>query len=155
VVFERASIIAFHVTQALPHQALNVDPASNFFSGDNGVGFNYTLTERSVFRVFHAAISKGLRVLVYNGDTDPGVNMEAIQDISAAFALQYNLTETQSWRPWTVDGKQWTGGHVTEYDNGIFTFATVKGSGHMVPEFKPVASIVMLSCFLNGSHYPK
>ncbi len=136
-------------------QALNVDPSSNFFSGDNGVGFNYTLTERNVFRVFDAAIAKGLKVLVYNGDTDPGVNMEAIQDIAAAFAQQYNLAETQSWRPWTVDGKQWTGGHVTEYDHGAFSFVTVKGSGHMVPEFRPVAALVMLSCFLNGTDFPK
>ena len=71
---------ALFLTQTLT-QALNVDPASNFFSGDNGVGFNYTLTERSVFRVFEAAIAKGLKVLVYNGDTDPGVNMVVIQDI--------------------------------------------------------------------------
>jgi hypothetical protein len=80
---------------ALPQpltQALNVDPASNFFSGDNGVGFNYTLTERSVFRVFDAAIAKGFKVLVYNGDTDPGVNMVAIQDIAAAFAQEYATT---------------------------------------------------------------
>jgi hypothetical protein len=85
-----ASSCPAHLTRiAFRTQALNVDPSSNFFSGDNGVGFNYTLTERSVFRVFKAAIAKGLKVLVYNGDTDPGVNMEAIQDIAAAFAQQY------------------------------------------------------------------
>ena len=85
-----ASSCPAHLTRiAFCTQALNVDPSSNFFSGDNGVGFNYTLTERSVFRVFEAAIAKGLKVLVYNGDTDPGVNMEAIQDIAAAFAQQY------------------------------------------------------------------
>jgi hypothetical protein len=44
---------------------------------------------------------------------------------------------------------------VTEYDHGAYSFLTVKGSGHMVPEFRPVAALVMLSCFLNGSDYPK
>jgi len=43
-----------------------------------------------------------------------------------------NLTETEAWRPWTIDGEQYVGGFVTTYQTR-FQFATVRGSGHMVP----------------------
>ena len=42
-----------------------------------------------------------LRVLVYNGDTDPGLNSFYAQNWTAA--LGYD--EAEAWRPWTLDGK--------------------------------------------------
>ena len=42
------------------------------------------------------------------------------------------MTETEAWRPWTTDGKEYVGGFVTTYQKR-FHFATVRGSGHMVP----------------------
>ena len=41
------------------------------------------------------------------------------------------FSEIEAWRPWSVDGKYLNGGHVTRYANN-FTFATVRGAGHMV-----------------------
>ena len=61
---------------------------------------------------------------------------------------------TQPWRPWTVDGKQQMGGYVVEYANNLFAFLTIRGSGHMVPEYKPVASLAFLMHFLNNTDYP-
>ena len=49
-----------------------------------------------------------------------------------------------------------TAGYVTEYDvapPGAFHFVTVKGSGHMVPEFRPVQAFAMFERFLTNSTF--
>ena len=74
-----------------------------------------------------------MRVLVYNGDADPGINSFVSQNWTASLGL----TETQSWRPWTLDGCQRMGGYVTRYE-GDFDFLTIRGSGHMVPQVRRV-----------------
>jgi len=103
-----------------------------FFSGDNGNGFSYTLTETDL-RPFYGYCIKNtsLRVLVYNGDTDPGINSFITQDIFVDYLKQNNIKKTESWRPWTMDGKSRMGGYVIEY--GKFQYLTIRGSGHMVP----------------------
>ena len=56
-------------------KALNIQPNNRFNSADNGVGMNYTLTEPNVLPIYEAARQDSkLRVLIYNGDTDPGIN---------------------------------------------------------------------------------
>jgi serine carboxypeptidase-like clade 1 len=81
-----------------------------------------------------------LRVLVYNGDTDPGLNSFAAENWTTALGLQ----EQEAWRPWTVDGSSYVGGYVTRYA-GQLDFLTVRGSGHMVPEYKPLVTLEFLS----------
>lgn len=55
--------------------ALHVDANAFFFSGDNGAGFVYNLTEPNLSEFYkHVALNTSLRVLIYNGDTDPGLN---------------------------------------------------------------------------------
>ncbi len=48
-------------------------------------------------------------------------------------------------KPVRTDGKQRMGGYVTRYENN-FDFLTIRGSGHMVPEFKPAQTLVSPSC---------
>ena len=56
-------------------EALHVPSASNFFDGDNGAGMVYRSTEPDLRPFYqHVANSTALRVLVYNGDTDPAIN---------------------------------------------------------------------------------
>eukprot|EP00971_Amphidinium_carterae_P245481 4874645-Amphidinium_carterae.1 len=48
------------------------------------------------------------------------------------------------------------GGFVTRYKSaGAFDFITIRGSGHMVPEYKPEAAFVMLQSFVTGADFPK
>ena len=50
--------------------ALHVDQNSNFFSGDNGVGMTYHLTEKSLLPFYrHIIANSPLKVMIYNGDT--------------------------------------------------------------------------------------
>lgn len=130
-------------------QALRVPPRANFFLSDNGVGFNYNSTEKNLMPFYRQVIAnQSFRVLVYTGDADPGVLPGESQNWTVALGFE----EVQPWRPWTIDGKQQMGGYVTRYAGG-FDFLTIRGSGHMVPEFKPAAALEFLSRFLKNEDY--
>eukprot|EP01090_Pellita_catalonica_P022369 TRINITY_DN866_c0_g1_i1.p1 TRINITY_DN866_c0_g1~~TRINITY_DN866_c0_g1_i1.p1 ORF type:complete len:283 (+),score=41.84 TRINITY_DN866_c0_g1_i1:769-1617(+) len=134
-------------------KALNVDPQSYFFSGDNGVGFNYNITEKDVRPIYKNVIQNtNLRVLVYNGDADPGINSFLTQDIYTEYFEREGIKVKEPWRPWTLDGETWMGGYVEEYF-GDFAYLTIRGSGHMVPEFKPPEAHAFLKAFLAGGKY--
>lgn len=68
---------------------------------------------------------------MYNGDADPGLNSFYAQNWTAALGY----AEKEGWRPWTLDGKQAVGGYVTRYAHD-FDFLTIRGAGHMVPEYQ-------------------
>jgi hypothetical protein len=138
-------------------KALHVAENAHFFTGDNGVGFTYEGDEPDV-RTWYKEIasynakvppSKAVRVLIYNGDTDPGLNSFVGENWTAGLGIP----PKQSWRPWTRDGKIKMGGFVTRYA-GNFDFLTIRGSGHMVPEYKPEAAFVFLQHFMNDEDYP-
>jgi len=130
--------------------SLHVPPGAAFYNGDNGDGFTYNLTEPSLLPFYQDLVrSSDIRVLVYNGDTDPGVNMFFAENWTSAMGLE----EVQHWRPWTLDGAQRVAGHVTRYEQE-FDFLTIRGAGHMVPEYKPEAAFVFLSSWLAGEDYP-
>ena len=126
--------------------ALHVAADAKFFSGDNGVGFTYNITEANLMPFYQEIAGIGnLRVLVYNGDTDPGINSFVAQNWTSSLGLE----EIEEWRPWTLDGNQYMGGYVTRY-KGNFDFLTIRGSGHMVPEFKPKVTLEFLSKWLDN-----
>ena len=130
-------------------KALHVDADAEFFSGDNAVGLVYNLTEVNLmpFYVSLAQESK-LRVLVYNGDTDPSINSFLAQNWTSHLGLE----ETEEWRPWTLDGKDYLGGYVTRY-KGDFDFLTIRGSGHMVPQYKPKVTFAFLKKWLDNEEW--
>lgn len=107
--------------------ALGVAPDAAFFDGDNGVGFTYIYTEKDV-RPWYKSIAEAnmgkalgnktdgsirigevptsqnapkIRMLIYNGDTDPGLN----SFLGERWTSELGLEETEGWRPWTRDGK--------------------------------------------------
>jgi len=80
---------------------------------------------------------------VYNGDQDNCIPYT--QD--EAWTADMGGTQTRGWRPWLVEAQ--VGGYVVEY-GANFTFATVKGAGHMVPRTQPERAYAMLSRFLSG-----
>ena len=127
-------------------KALHVAVDSVFCSGDNGAGFVYNYGEKDL-RPFYLKLAarKDTRILVYSGDTDVAVNVFASQNWTSNLGLK----EVSSWRPWTLDGNRAVVGYVTQYE-GDFSFVTIRGSGHMVPQFKKKAAFEMLQRFLRG-----
>ena len=132
-------------------RAINVPEEANFFQSDNGVGFTYNFDVNDLVSWYKEIIATGtLRIMVYNGDTDPCINSFQAQN----WTRNLGFEETQSWRAWTVDGCQRMGGYVIRYENN-FDFVSIRGSGHMVPQFKPQASLEFLNQFLKGEDYKK
>jgi carboxypeptidase C (cathepsin A) len=65
------------------------------------------------------------------------------------------------WRPWTMDAAQHRmGGYVQSYkargaSDAKFHFLTIRGSGHMVPEYKPPMALAFLSAWLQDDEFPR
>ncbi|KAK7286787.1 hypothetical protein RJT34_22018 [Clitoria ternatea] len=88
---------------------------------------------------FHVNLSaKGYRSLIYSGDHDLVVPFTSTQ----AWIRALNYSIIQDWRPWLLDGQ--VAGYTRTYSNQM-TFATVKGSGHTAPEYKPDEGFAMFS----------
>jgi len=112
------------------------------------------------------------KVVVFNGDTDPCVSYEGTR--TAIEAVGFNVTQPA--RPWffnfsaasadvlarkdvlfgdllsaTAAGAQF-GGQVTEYEHGL-SFATVHGSGHMVPTFRPRAALQLIAHVVQNTSF--
>lgn len=129
------------------HQAFHV--TSDFFETDNAEGdFDYTPTEPDLSG-FYKEINGKLKVLIYNGDTDPAITSFGAQN----WTSHLGFSESQHWRPWTVDSCQRMGGYVTRYE-GSFDFLTIRGAGHMVPTEKPGATLAFIQAWMNGVEYP-
>jgi len=132
--------------------ALNVPLNSYFFDGDNGVGFTYIQTEPNLLPFYQYCIQNtSLRVLIYNGDTDPSLNSFVTQEKYFTYLASVGIKQTQAWRPWTLDGQR-MGGYVTEFQ-GDFDYLTIRGSGHMVPEYKPPMALEFLTRWLANEDY--
>ena len=74
--------------------------------------------------------------------------------VSQNWTVALGFEETQPWRPWTVDAKQQMGGYVTRYEKD-FDFLTIRGAGHMVPEYKSAASLEFVSRWLLGQDWQR
>lgn len=125
-------------------KALHVPSNAFFFSGDNGVGFTYTATVGNLMPWHKStALDSKLRVLIYNGDTDHDLNAF----FSEWWVESLGLTTLENWRPWTLDGKKEVVGYTMRYE-GNYAYATIRGSGHMVPTMKPKAAFELIKQWL-------
>ncbi|XP_028807315.1 serine carboxypeptidase-like 11, partial [Neltuma alba] len=106
--------------------------------------FDYSYDITSAFP-YHANLSpKGFRSLIYNGDHDPIVPFMSTQ----AWIRDLNYSIVEDWRPWLVNGQ--VAGYTRRYSNKM-TFATVKGAGHITPEYKPEESFAMFIRWISNT----
>lgn len=99
----------------------------------------------------YAKMKDKYRILVYNGDTD--LACDYLADSWGMDMVNATVEPGSDWMPWriqTTAGPQ-IAGYLTKYQTkpGMF-FMTVKGAGHMVPQWKPVEALEMLQRFLHG-----
>lgn len=94
-----------------------------------------------------ALISSGISIWIFSGDLDAMVPVTATKQS----VEKLGLGVAADWRPWSADGKD-VAGYVIAYKGLVF--ATVRGSGHMVPIDQPERGLVLFSSFLSGQPLP-
>eukprot|EP00037_Helgoeca_nana_P001857 m.29993 g.29993 ORF g.29993 m.29993 type:complete len:490 (+) comp12178_c0_seq1:7913-9382(+) len=102
--------------------------------GINGGG--YSSDFGSLLPYYKSTLIPKIRVLIFNGDVDCCVPYKGNEWWTESLGLPL----VKPWRPWTVDTQ--VAGYVTSYSQD-FTFLTVKGAGHMVPQFRPKQAFSM------------
>ncbi|KAI3459132.1 hypothetical protein Pfo_015795 [Paulownia fortunei] len=122
-------------------KALHANPESGNWS--LCVDLHYTHDAGSMLSYHKNLTSSGYRVLIYSGDHDMCVPFTGTQ--AWAQSLGYKIVD--DWRPWKSNGQ--IAGFIQEYANN-FTFLTIKGAGHTVPEYKPRESFEFFSRWLEG-----
>ena len=111
----------------------------------------YTSTQTSLIPYYKEWVNK-YRILIYYGDVDSGVPYNGGEEWTVS--LGYPIKE--SWRPWSTNGAELMAGYVQIFDtnNTNFTYCTVRGAGHMVPQFKPEEALKMYEIFLSDGTWP-
>jgi len=82
-----------------------------------------------------------LKILIYSGDIDAIVSVTGTRN----WVGNLGLPIKEKWRPW-MDAEKQVGGYTIKYSG--LTFASVRGSGHMVPWAQPMRSFDLFSRFL-------
>uniref|UniRef100_A0A2N9IW73 Serine carboxypeptidase-like 18 n=1 Tax=Fagus sylvatica TaxID=28930 RepID=A0A2N9IW73_FAGSY len=108
----------------------------------------YTKTVTSSVEYHKNLSNTNLRALIYSGDHDLSVTHIGTQN----WIRYLNLTISEVWRAWYVDGQ--VAGYTEKFSNNDFTltYATVKGAGHVAPEYKAKECYNMMDRWL--AYYP-
>jgi serine carboxypeptidase-like clade 1 len=125
-------------------KALHVDQVNASWSICAGIGYEKTLD--SALPAYKGLVDHGYYVLIYSGDVDACVPYVG----SERWTANLGYAETDAWQPWTINDQ--VAGYVTYYEKQ-FTFLTVKGAGHMVPEYQPEAALNMIQRYLAGGKF--
>jgi len=132
------------LNQANVQQAIHAQPVKWATCSST---LNYTALGMSMIPFYQNIFQQkpSLNILIYSGDVD-------IMTVPFAYTQQC-LSElagsvVSGWQPWFVNG--WTAGYVEVQQQ--FTYATVKGAGHEVPEYQPLNAFNMFSRFLQNGN---
>ncbi|XP_059928267.1 cathepsin A-like [Gadus macrocephalus] len=109
------------------------------------VGDGYTRIYPTMKDFYLKLLSQGIRALVYNGDTDMACNFLGDQ----WFVEDLGIQETTKYQSWKYDNQ--IAGFYQQYGN--LTFLTVKGAGHMVPQWAPGPALHMFESFITSGSY--
>ncbi|KAM4630669.1 lysosomal protective protein [Polymixia lowei] len=126
---------ALHIPDILPPWDLCSD----------AVGGQYSNLYPTVKEVYLKLLSLGLRALVYNGDTDMACNYLGDQ----WFVEDLGMKTSTKYQSWMYNDQ--IAGFYEQYGN--ITFLTVKGAGHMVPQWAPGPALHMFQSFITNGSY--
>ena len=118
----------------------------------------YTSTRPNLPRYTYPKLVRNMHVLIYNGDWDACVPFTDNQ----AWTTGMGFAAKSPWAPWIYDPKTpmdtsagtQVGGYATVYDvpgtdaaTASFSFITVRGGRHEVPETAPFKALAMITRF--------
>mmetsp|Transcript_26433 Transcript_26433/g.57660 ORF Transcript_26433/g.57660 Transcript_26433/m.57660 type:complete len:507 (+) Transcript_26433:49-1569(+) len=102
---------------------------------------DYTVDRVAMIDVHKELIAAGLRALIYSGDHDFVVPFTGTRN----WVYSLKLRTQRPYTPWTI--KQQVAGFAVQFEPD-FTYATVKGGGHMVPQSHPLEALELVSRWL-------
>jgi len=114
-------------------------------------GGNQSYTrESNDMRPIYKSLLEKYNITIYSGDADACVPFWGSEE----WTSQLGFPVQTAWHPWTsqaVNGHTVTAGYATRYNapNG-FQYVTIKGAGHMVPTYKPVAALTLFNKFVKN-----
>jgi carboxypeptidase C (cathepsin A) len=115
-----------------------------------GNQIQYSSTRANLPRDTYPALIKFTDVLIYNGDWDACVPYTD----NEAWTSGMGFPVDKPWHAWTYNTNQ-VGGYATSYRTGgkSFTFTTVRGGRHEVPETAPRQAFEMFRRFVTGTPF--
>jgi carboxypeptidase C (cathepsin A) len=108
---------------------------------------NYIHNIASMLPIYTRLLQNSVRVLVYSGDVDASVPFTGSQYWTSRLQVAAPLS---LWQPWMNSDNQ-LAGFETIYPND-FRFVTIRGAGHMTPQFRPEESFIMFSKWLRAEN---
>ena len=128
--------------------ALHVQAKRQWLVCSDDVSSRYEIQDKGSIWTYPTLLKEGIRILVYSGDTDAIVPFNGNQ----AWIKNMKLEIEKPWRQWRAFNDQDNvSGYVINYKG--LTFCTIKGTGHMAPQWKPKESYYMFSLFLNEEEF--
>lgn len=141
--------------QATIQAALHV-PFLRFDACSDDVANNYQQFENASYWLYPKFIKEGLRVWITSGDIDNSVPITGTMTWITRMRDEFGVPIEEQWREWWAPGlhkhEDQVAGMVWKLRG--FTFASVKGAGHMMPKDKKKEAAVLLDCFLNNKDLP-
>lgn len=123
---------------------LHVSINNKWIDCSDDVGEIYTPDDRASFYLYPNLIQNKLRIWHYNGDTDSVVPFNG----TLAWMKLLNLDVIKPWHQWRLN-EDYIAGYKIDYDG--LSFMTVRGTGHMVPQWKREEAFHLFKSFLMGS----
>eukprot|EP01061_Rhynchopus_euleeides_P012090 TRINITY_DN216_c0_g1_i1.p1 TRINITY_DN216_c0_g1~~TRINITY_DN216_c0_g1_i1.p1 ORF type:complete len:472 (+),score=190.02 TRINITY_DN216_c0_g1_i1:39-1418(+) len=115
-------------------------------------GWSYNSNRKNLPRDTYPLLVENMRVLIYNGDWDACVPYND----NEAWTSSMGFDVLDAWHPWTYtsedDGSKQVGGYATRYQNN-FTFITVRGGRHEVPETAGFKALEMVDRLVSNRNF--
>ena len=142
-----------YLNQKEVQDAIHVKPISFRWKTCGTVkGWSYNSTRPNLPRDTYPVLNKHIRVVIYNGDWDACVPYT--DAVSWTEGMGYDVAE--AWHPWLykTEGRFQVGGYATRYKTPHnFTFITIRGGRHEVPETAPEKAFELLRRVLDGTSF--
>jgi len=114
---------------------------------------NYTIDYNlGSYYTYPVLINSGIKIRIYSGDTDSAVPTCGTRQWIKRLQDNKNLNINSNWKEWHMDNQ--VVGFYETYNQGNFTFMTIKGTGHMSIQWKRPEGFHMFETFLNGNKDP-
>ena len=142
------TIIETYFNRKDVQDALHVTAKNTWHVCSDNVYERYVSLEEGSVWTYPTLIKEGIRILIYSGDTDVVVPYNGNQ----AWIQNLKLETEEPWRQWRAfNDKNNVAGYIVKYKG--LTFCTIKGTGHMVPMWKPKESFYMFQQFINDKKF--